>query len=195
MRFPAPEVPQAWREVASVEKEPIGWPEWSTPEAPAVPKDGRTPRGELRSTAGARIEVVIPLAKVGGAGIEGARLRLLAHADRREWEVTATLEVEGGRSFVCIARVDAWPPDPHKTVHRELCRRLGIPSEVESHHVHRFEDNALRGLEAFRNGMPLARPIEGGNMSFRRFMEIVCAEFHVTGLEEFPPPPTWGSLL
>lgn len=129
------------------------------------------------------------------AGIEGARLRLRAHADRREWEVTATLEVEGGRSFVCIARVDVWPPDPHKTVHRELCRRLGIPLEIESHHVHRFEDNALMGLEAFRNGMPLARPIEGDKMSFRCFMEIVCAEFHVTGLEEFPPPPTWGSLL
>lgn len=194
---PAHELPKTWLETVTVDKEPLGWPEWLGEDPPPTPRDGRTPRGEIRTTAAKRAEVVIPLGVVGGAGLEAVRLRLLAWRDRREHEVTATLEIEGGRRFVCLARVDAWPPDPHDNARRDICRRLGILPTVDSHHVHRFQDNAILGFDGFAplGNLPIARPIEGGNLSFRRFMEIVCLEFRVKGLEEFPPPPNWGSLI
>jgi hypothetical protein len=46
----------------------------------------------------------MPLARRSGAGLEGVRLRLTAWPFRKEYDVTATLEAEGGRSFVTIGR-------------------------------------------------------------------------------------------
>jgi hypothetical protein len=98
--------------------------------------------------------------------------------------VTATLEVEGGRSFVTIARVDAWPPDPHVNA---LARRdpvlRRLPRIIEGHHAHRFADNARLGRRAFapHANLPVAAPVRGKLRSFRDFARIVGEEFRIEG--------------
>jgi hypothetical protein len=105
------DVPSDWLRISEMAKEVVGWPAW--PEADPPPSGARivTRRNELHTAAGSTISVVIPLGESGGPGLEAVRLRLAAWPFRREYDVTATLEVEGGRTFVTIARVDGWPPD------------------------------------------------------------------------------------
>lgn len=192
-------IPERWRDIASVDKEPLTWPDWSHVEPPPPPPKGKSsaPRDEFRTSAAQRTQVVIPLAEVNGAGIESARLRITAWPRERNFDVTATLEIEGGRGFITIARVDAWPPDPHDNTRRDICRRLGIPVTVEEHHVHRFDDNACIGREAFHpfGNLPIARPISEATLSFKKFMAIVETEFRISGIRDFPSPPNWGALL
>lgn len=190
-------IPERWREIATAEKELLAWGEWSKVVPPPQLPKGRqgTPPGTIRSSAAERTVVLLPLATTDGIGIEGARLRMVAWPFRREYGVTATLEVEGGKSFTTIARIDAWPSDPHDNTRRDICRRLGIPVTVESHHIHRFEDNALIGLEAFSGNLPIARPIHEATLSFKKFLAVVEREFRVRGLQGFPCPPTWEGLL
>jgi hypothetical protein len=102
-----------WRLIAEQNKTFLGWPVWSEP-TPVKPK---TPtRAELQTSAAETVHALVQLADAGGVGIEGVRLRLSAWAYRRLYEVTATLEVVGGRSHVTIARVDGWPA---------ICKQLG----------------------------------------------------------------------
>jgi hypothetical protein len=133
----------------------------------------------------------MPLARRSGAGLEGVRLRLTAWPFRKEYDVTATLEVEGGRSFVTIGRVDAWPSDPHiNSIARKHSALRHLPAQIDGHHVHRFGDNALLGRGAFApmSNLPVAAPIEDRLQSFRDFLRIVGREFRIDGLSEFTPP-------
>lgn len=109
-------VPNEWKEIARQRKTIIGWPVWSDPEPLPNSTKAPTRRSELRSLAAETTETLIPLADSNGVGIEGVRLRINAWAYRRMHEVTAILEVPGHRRFVNIARVDAWPADPHLNV-------------------------------------------------------------------------------
>jgi hypothetical protein len=188
-----------WREVATVEKELVTWPTWSDVQRPPPPSSNRPieERGKIRTTAGESTRVVFPLARIGGLGLEGVRLRLTAKPFRRNDEVTATLEVSGGRNGVTIARIDAWPADPHGNINRDHRKILGIPALIRGSHVHRFEDNARLGVEAFspQSNLPAARELDRDIQSFRQFLALVEAEFCITGLSDFPAPDGWEGLL
>lgn len=192
-------VPDLWHEIAMIDKELMTWPSWSDVQRPLPPSANRPieEHGKIRTTAGENTRVVFPLARVGGPGIEGARLRLTAKPFRRNEEVTATLEVSGGRNGVTIARIDAWPLDPHGNINREHRKMLGIPQLIPGSHVHRFEDNARIGVEAFspQSNLPVARELDRDIQSFRQFLALVEAEFRITGLSAFPAPDGWEGLL
>lgn len=112
-------------------------------------------------------------------------------------EVTATLEVSGHRSrFVNIARLDAWPADPHLNV--KIRRHHGLqhlPPMIDGSHVHRFEDNARLGITAFHpySNLPAATPTPKLT-SFRDFLRIVGEEFGIDGLPGIDPP-NWQELI
>jgi len=185
-----------WVEVARMPKTLISWPAWSDPEPP-VPSSVVRPRFELTSVAAETTEVVIPLGHETGVGLQGVQLRLNAWAYRRMHEVTATLEVAGGRLFVTIARVDAWPADPHMNgLARTVPALRRHPSVIEGSHVHRFRDNARVGGKAFRPpyNLPIAVPVQEELTSFRGFLRTVAKEFVIVGLEDFDPP-RWQEYL
>jgi hypothetical protein len=149
------------------------------------------------SVAGETTEVVIPLGDKDGVGLEGVQLRLNAWAYRRMHEVTATLEVTGRRSFVTIARVDAWPADPHmNTLARKIPGLRNVPAVVDGSHVHPFRENARLGGKAFQPpfNLPVAIPVSEPLTSFRGFLRTVAKEFVIVGLEDFDPPP-WQEYL
>jgi hypothetical protein len=174
----------------------MSWPAWSEPDPPAPGKTVK-PRAELLSVAAETTEVVIPLGTTDGIGIQGAQLRLNAWAYRRMHEVTATLEIAGGRSFVTIARVDAWPADPHmNTLARKYPNLRHLPAVVDGSHVHRFRDNARIGIKAFRPpfNLPVAIAVAEPLTSFRGFLRTVAQEFVIVGLEDFDPPQ-WQEYL
>ena len=155
-------------------------------------------RGELQTSAGQTIDVVIPLADDKGVGLEGVRLRLVAWPHRREYDITATLKVPGGRGFVTIARVDCWPAAPHvNTVSRNHPALRQLPPIIEEHHVHRFSDNAYLGIEAFAplGNLPAADRIDGTVGSFRDFVRVAGYEFRVLGIEDFHPPDWHGMMF
>jgi hypothetical protein len=155
-------------------------------------------KSDLHSVAAETTEVVIPLGDINGVGLEGVRLRLNAWAYRRLHEVTATLEVAGGRrSFVNIARVDAWPADPHfNTIARKIAGLRHAPPMVAESHVHRLEDNAKIGGKAFLppHNLPVAVPVAEPLTSFRGFLRTVAQEFNIEGLDDFPAP-SWQEYL
>lgn len=189
-------VPSIWRSIAEQQKTILGWPCWS--EVPRLPAGGKTKtdRSQLRSASAETTEAIVQLANNSGVGLEGARLRLVAWAFRMQ-EVTATLEVPGGRSFVTIARVDAWPADPHMNlIARKHAALKHLPSQVIGCHVHRFRDNALLGRSAFApdGNLPVATPLPQPLRSFREFLRTVSKEFVIEGIEEFDAPD-WGVLL
>jgi hypothetical protein len=191
-----PIIERRWVDVARAPKTLISWPAWSDPE-PAPPATKPLARSDLQTVAAETTEVVIPLGDKHGVGLQGVQLRLNAWAYRRMHEVTATLEVLGGRSFVTIARVDAWPADPHmNTLARKTPGLTGIPPIVEGSHVHRFRDNARIGGKAFRPpfNLPVAVPVAETLTSFRGFLRTVAEEFIIIGLEDFDPPP-WQEYL
>jgi hypothetical protein len=188
-------VPEHWRTIASMAKEPLGWPVWPEIELPK-PRTAQT-RADLVTKTAECTRIVIPLARVDGEGIEGVRLRITAWPFRRQYDVTATLEVEGGRSFVTIARLDAWPPDGHLNgVSRQHRNLLNVPAEVIGDHVHRFEDNATLGRSAFapHGNLPIARAIDKPITSFKQFLATVELEFNISGLRDWPSPQ-WGDLI
>lgn len=188
-------IPLWWVEVARIRKTLMGWPAWSQPNPLKPPKS----KNDLSTIAAEWTEVVIPLGNEQGTGLQGVQLRLNAWAYRRLHEVTATLEVGGGgRQSVTIARVDAWPSDPHfNSVARKVPKLRGkVPNEVDGSHVHRFRDNARVGGKAFRPpfNLPIAVPVPETLTSFRGFLRTVGTEFVIIGLEEFDPPP-WQEYL
>jgi hypothetical protein len=191
------DVPPEWQRIAEMSKTMLSWPTW--PEIDPLPTGTRvvTRRNALRTAAGESISVVIPLAESGGAGLEAVRLRLTAWPLRREFDVTATLELEGGRSFVTISRIDGWPPDPHiNTVARRHPALRHLPNKIEGHHVHRFADNARLGRAAFAPiaNLPAAAPIERELRSFRDFARIVEDEVRIEDFHKFSPPE-WQRLI
>jgi hypothetical protein len=191
------DVPPEWQRIAEISKTMLAWPAWSQVEP--LPTGDRvvTRRNALHTAAGELTSVVIALAESGGAGLEAVRLRLTAWPTRREFDISATLEVEGGRSFVTISRIDAWPPDPHvNTVARKHPALRHLPKRIDGDHVHRFADNARLGRAAFAPlaNLPAAAPIEGGLRSFRDFARIVETEFRIEGFQKFNPPD-WQRLI
>jgi hypothetical protein len=191
------DIPGEWQRIAVMPKTLVGWPVWSEVTAPPSGPRPVTRRNELRTTAGEVISVVIPLGASGGPGLEGVRVRLTAWPFRREYDVTATLEVEGGRSFVTIARIDAWPASRHvNTVARKYTALRHLPPIIEGHPIHRFIDNARLGTAAFAPmaNLPIAAPIEGELQSFRDFMRIVACEFVIEDISRFNPPD-WQRLI
>ena len=195
--FVTDRVPKEWGEIVRLPKGILGWPAWTDPEP--LSSGARTParRTELRSQAAEITETLIPLSDASGIGLEGVRLRLTAWAYRRMHEVTATLEVAGHRSrFVNIARVDAWPADPHfnlRTRHHPALRNY--PGIIDDSHVHRFEDNVRLGISAFapHGNLPVAFPT-AKLTSFGEFLRIVEAEFGINGLSQIDPP-NWQELI
>lgn len=195
--FVAGRVPKEWGDIVRQPKSIIGWPIWSDPEPLSSGAKIPTRRTELRSQAAEITETLIPLSDVSGVGLEGVRLRLNAWAYRRMHEVTATLEVAGHRSrFVNVARVDAWPADPHynlSTRHYPALRHY--PPVVDGSHVHRFDDNVRLGISAFApyGNLPVAFPT-AVLTSFRDFLRIVETEFGISGLSQIDPP-NWQELI
>lgn len=194
---PSQAIPPAWATIASQSKTLLTWPSWSEPELPVPATKPARSRQDLNSIIAETTEVVLPLGDASKVGLVGVQLRLTAWAYRRMHEVTATLEVPGGRrSFVTIARLDAWPSSPHMNVTaRKTSGLRHVPLLVEGSHVHQFSDNARLGLPAFlppRN-LPVAVPIEPLT-SFRGMLRTVAQEFVIVGLEDFDPPP-WQEYL
>lgn len=190
-------VPEGWRRAAEAVKEPISWPTWPMP--PSLPSGTavRARQDQLRSQAAELVEVVFPLAQKAGPGLEGVRLRLKALAYQRERDVTATLEVQGGRSFVTIMRLDAWPSDPHANLRARAHPAMNhVPRIVDGHHLHPFEENARIGLEAFapEANLPVAVSI-GPIRSFRDCLRTVSEHFRIEGLIDLQAPESWRSLL
>lgn len=140
--------------------------------------------------------MVIPLADEHGIGLEGVNLRLTAWPYRPQQDVTATLEVPGGRNFVVIGRIDAWPPDPHMNARARGHPACGhLPLKIDGSHVHRFADNAALGREAFgAANLPLAAPVNGRLQSFRDFLRICGEEFNIDGLDQLDPPD-WTVMI
>ena len=179
----------------------IGWPDW-----PAVPfvRSGtkvKTPRDDVHTGSTEETEVLFQLADEDGVGLEGAKLRISAWAFRRHCDVTATLEAVGGRSFVAISRVDAWPTTAHQNSYKALRKSglKGYAGEIAGCHVHRFDDNVKYGPEAFGPGpegnLPVAVAFPYDLQSFRGFLRSVETEFNIDGLEDFPSPPGWQGLV
>jgi hypothetical protein len=192
-------LPKWWVEVAKMRKTLLGWPAWSDPEplTPAKAVKPDRPKSDLLSNVAETTEVVIPLGNADGVGLQGVQLRMNAWAYRRNHEVTATLEVGGGRSAVTIARVAAWPADTHFNTLARKHGNLGhVPPEVDGSHVHRFRDNARIGAKVFRPpfNLPVAIPVTEPLTGFRAFLRTVATEFVIIGLEEFDPPP-WQEYL
>lgn len=187
--------PDAWRRVAEIEKELLQWPTWSSVAA----QERADSTDELSTSAADTVYVRIPLGETCGPGLEGVFLRLNALAYRREFNVTATLEFPGGRSWITIARVDGWPSAPHVNIRARghpALRRL--PAMVEGHHVHRFADNARLGRSAFEppQNLPVAVPVNESIQSFRDFLRIVAKEFHIAPeLDRFDSPDSWELLI
>jgi hypothetical protein len=191
------DIPPQWRMIAEMPKELLEWPRWPEVEPPPTGPRVITRRDRLHTAAGETVSMVIALGQQGGAGLEAVRLRLIAWPFRKEYDVTATLEVEGGRSFLTIARVDGWPPDPHVNgLARRHAALRHLPAIVEGHHVHRFLDNARLGREAFApmGNLPVAAPLDDDLQSFRDFARIVEREFRIDGLSKLTPPD-WQRLV
>jgi len=189
-------IPGEWAAAAAQPKTLLSWPLW--PEVEPLPTGRRvvTRRDELHTAAAETIEIVAALADAGGVGLEGVRLRIVAWAFRELREVTATLEVAGNRSFVTIARVDGWPVDPHINPVRTHPALRRLPAQIDSHHVHRFVDNARLGVEAFAPfaNLPIAVPTPNDLGSFRDFLRTVAAEFNIDGADRLQAPD-WRVML
>jgi len=183
--------------MATAIKTPMLWPNWTDPEPPP-PSMKPMAKAELHSVFAETTEVVIPLGDANGVGLEGVQLRLNTWAYRRQHEATATLEVAGGRrSFVNIARVDAWPADRHLNgLARKIAGLRHVPGVVEGSHVHRFEDNLKVGGKAFLPlyNLPIAIPVAEPLTSFRGFLRTVAQQFNIRELDDFPAPP-WQEYL
>jgi hypothetical protein len=192
-------IPAGWGLIAAATKTIMGWPVW--PDPPPLSRTKRTTsvRGELNTNAAELLRVVVLLGDEHGIGLEGVRLRMTDWAFHRLDEVTATLEVEGGRSFVAIARVDCWPADPHLNLRaRKIAALRHLPREINGHHVHRYEDNARIGHSAFGPGpdgnLPAAAPLLERLTSFRDFLRTVGREFRIEGLDKIDPP-NWQVIV
>jgi hypothetical protein len=189
---------EAWGRIAKNKKTLLGWPQWPDPEPLEAGASVVTPRADVHTAATETISIVVPLGDASGVGLEGVRLRLNVWAFRRQHEVTATLEVPGGRLFVTIARVDAWPGSPHINVRaRKHSGLKHLPALIDGHHCHRFADNVRLGFAAFapQANLPVAAAIQKQLESFRDFVRVMSSEFRIDGLDDLEPPDSWRGLL
>jgi hypothetical protein len=70
-----------------------------------------------------------------------------------------------------------------------------LPAEIYGHHVHRFDDNAKIGRDAFGAGnLPLAAPVTGRLQSYRDFLRTLGEEFKISGLDQLNPPD-WTVMI
>lgn len=113
-------IPRQWRDIIQRPKTVLGWPPWSDVAALPTGKNVRLRRDDVHTVSAEITEVLFQLADDKGIGLEGVRLRFKAWAYSRHRDVTATLEVIGGRSFVTMSRIDAWPSDPHRNSFKVL---------------------------------------------------------------------------
>jgi hypothetical protein len=194
-------IPSGWRPIVQRKKTALGWPEWSDVAALPTGRKVRHRRDDVHTVAAEITEAVFQLADESDIGREGVRLRLKAWAYRRHRDVTGTLEVVGGRNFVTISSIDAWPSDPHQNSFKALRKPAlrNFPGQISGCHVHRFDDNVKYGAEAFGAGpegnLPVAAAFPKDLESFRGFLRSVGAEFNIEGLDEFPSPPSWKGLV
>lgn len=193
------DVPTEWSRIAERQKTIFDWSEWSDVVQP-LPNSLPPKREELNTRAAETTDLILQLAHDQGVSIEGARLRIKAFAYRREHELTATLEVAGGRNRVTISRVDAWPSAPHRNYKaRQHGALRHLPPMVDGHHVHRFKDNAKLGRSAFlpTENLPAAVLVDERLVSFRDFLRVVASEFGIAAddIDKIQPPPTWQLLL
>ncbi len=188
-------VPSQWGIIAKQKKTVAIWPEWSAP--PELPsRHVGDDKDDLRTASAETIQMIVPLADEVGVGLEGVSLRITAWPFRRLYDITATLEVPGGRNFVAIARLDGWPPDPHMNARARNHPAFGhLPRVLDGHHVHRFEDNAKLGREAFGpQNLPLAAPVTTRLESYRDFLRVLSEEFKIDGLDQLAPPD-WTVMI
>jgi hypothetical protein len=194
-------VPSDWLLTMRRRKTVFGWPEWSKVAELRTGKKVQPPRDDVHTVSTEETFAIFQLADENGVHIEGLRLRLTAWAYKRHKDVTATLEVVGGRNFVTISRVDAWPSTPHHNSFKVLKRLKGkgLSEVVSECHVHRFEDNEKYGPEAFGPGpegnLPVAVAFPNALQSFREFLRSVGDEFNIDGLDDFPSPSGWQGLI
>lgn len=187
-----------WRLIAEQPKTVLGWPQWS--QVPRLQPGTKvtSSRLGLRSAAAETTEAVVQLADLYGIGLEGVRLRMTAWAFKPRHDVTATLEVPGGHSFVTIARIDAWPSSPHMNSLKALKHPAlkSLPAQIDYCHVHRFSDNAHLGRAAFApdGNLPVAASLPNPLGSFRDFLRTIAAEFRIDGAEDFEAPD-WQEML
>jgi hypothetical protein len=194
-------IPSGWRQIVERKKTVLGWPDWSAVASLPTGKKVKPRRDDVHTVSAETTEALFLLADDKGTGLEGARLRLSAWAYKRHKDVTATLEVVGGRNFVTIFRIDAWPSTPHQNSYKAL-KKPGfkdLQGEVPGCHAHRFGDNVRYGAEAFGAGpegnLPVARPFPFDLQSFRDFLRLVAVELNIDGLDDFPSPPSWQGLI
>lgn len=190
-----------WQQIVRQRKTIFGWADW--PPVPTLRSGAKvkTPKDDIHTQANDQTEALFQLADEHGVSLEGVRLRLSGWAFRRNNDMTATLEAIGGRNFIAISRVDAWPTAPHGNSLKTL-KKSGFkdfPWQIPGCHVHRFDDNARYGPEAFGPGpegnLPVAAALPKDLQSFRDFLRCVAYEFNIEGLEEFPSPPGWQGLV
>jgi hypothetical protein len=74
-----------------------------------------------------------------------------------------------------------------------------LSSSNRGRSIHRFDDNAKYGAEAFGAGpegnLPVAEAFPNDLQSFRDFLRSVGTEFNIEGLDQFPSPPSWQGLV
>jgi hypothetical protein len=195
------EIPPYWGTIATVRKTLFGWPVWPEIEHLRSGSAVRTRRDEIRTASTEQTSAVVQLADEHGVTLEGVRLRLRAWEFSQCDDVTATLEVVGGRSFVTVARIDAWPRSPHRHSYktRKHPKLKHVAEQIDGCHVHRYAHNAVLGTEAFGPGpegnLPVAVGIENGLRSFRDFLRTVEQEFVIDGLDGLQTPQGWSGII
>lgn len=185
-----------WCGLVQCRKAVFGWPSWievpSRHESPArARRAGRTP---FISHEADRCTLTVLLADETSASLEGTHLRIMAWKRRSLEDVTAILETLYEGKPTCLARVDCHPRSPHTNQH---WRKFGCPATIDGSHVHRFEENARVGRDAFHpvGNLPVAYPVEEEPQSFRDFVRLVGVVFAIAGLDDLPPPPTQEGMV
>lgn len=194
-------VPDAWRQLLLQQKTIGNWPDWSKVVSLRSGSKVKTRRDDVHTASAETTEALFLLADENGLGLEGCQLRFTAWAYKRRTDVTAVLLAFGGRNFVAISRLDAWPTTPHSNGLKAL-KKPGLKhlaADIAGCHVHRFDDNLKYGPEAFGPGpegnLPVAVAFPNDLQSFRDFLRCVETEFNIDGLENFPGPLGWQGLV
>lgn len=186
-----------WSDLTSRPKSVFGWPDWAKLPITQHGRDNSNveSRSPLRSLLAERVELLLQLQDENGIALEGVRVRIAAWSHRYLQDMTATFEVlDTGDRWLCINRIDFLPPAPHHNKHH---RRFGISPEIYGSHIHRCEDNAKLGVEAFtpRENLPNAIPLDREPNSFKEVVDLISEHFNISGISELPAPDWNGELF
>ncbi len=138
---------------------------------------------------------VVPL-DIGGVTVEGLRLRITAHQNMPDRNVTIQLECsatrrEGGP----IARIEWRSPRKHNNKGRGP-KELRHVLQGGTHH-HKFDlnwkDNQKGMLE--RGELKIAVPLDPDPKDFHALMRVVGVEFQIDNMGVIPIPPWEEALL